>query len=555
VATGQPSLGLEGEMTLMIDGEELTFVVGAEFARATAGVELALFGALETERPWEQPFGVEWLTVDDLALQLSIDPIGTVGLGFGGSVVIGEKDVEVAIATEISAGVPTNFAFEGASGSGLGFSDLVALQNRMGGASGGSAASLSGYPDLAVKDIEVRFAPRPVERLGIEAGFSLVGDVWIESGGSSVRFAALDVRLSEDGLTAAGSLRAYDLGPIAWSDVELDLALTAADQYFEFDGEAEVFGLRSGASVDLSADSLFFQGSQALEELRRAVDLFEQLVRDPIGTLNRVDEIFEAAGVPVPEWISELADAIETVTSTGAALTEDAVDIILNGGTIPLVTSPPNGEAPACLSSTPLEGGDGRCYTTPPIPATDGVPSGGDAKACSRLAPKESGGRCYTSTPKGKVCLASFEFLGKTYGMILRNDGRCYAKIPKLTGGYRYEPSGGLKATTDRGIPSGGDPKICRVETPLDVGGRCYSVPPTPAIDGIPKAGEPKGCKLLWTLEDGKCWRISPSQAAVGLGAPGLCTQFDVSCRLEDLVSGDIAKVLFDGVIDRLDDW
>ena len=49
-------------------------------------------------------------------------------------------------------------------------------------------------------------------------------------------------------------------------------------------------------------------------------------------------------------------------------------------------------------------------------------------------------------------------------------DGRCYAKIPKLRGGYRYEPTGGLKAANDKWVPSGGDPKICRVETPLDVG-------------------------------------------------------------------------------------
>lgn len=556
VATGQPSLGLEGVMTVHIDGEDLTFVVGAEFARSTTGIELALFGAMETERPWESPFGIDWLTVDDLALQLTVDPIGTVGLGFAGSVVLGEHDVEVAIATEISAaGVPTNLAFQGSSEEGLAFSDLVALQGEMASAAGGSPSSLDGYPDLAVRSVEVQFAPQPFERLGIEAGFALVGDVWIESDGSAVRFATLDMRLDRDGLVAAGSLRGYDLGPIRWSDVTLDLALTRSNQYFAFDGQAALFGVRAGASVDLSADSLFFRGQQAMEDLRRAVDLFEQLVRDPVGTLARVDEVFAAAGVPAPPWVSDLADAIEPLIESGVALSDQAIDVILNGGTIPLPVSPPHGEEPACLLSTPIAGDDGRCYTTPPIPATGGVPDGGAAKECSRLRPNEQGGRCYTTLPKGKVCLASFEFAGTTYGMILRSDGRCYAKIPKVTGGYRYLPSGGVAPTIHRGTPSGGDPKICQAENPIDVGGRCYTVPPTPAVAGFPSAGVPKACTALWTLEDGMCWRISPSQASAGLGTPGLCKQFGVSCNVDDLVSGDIARALFDGVIKRLDDW
>lgn len=556
VATGQPSLGLEGVMTVHIDGEDLTFVVGAEFARSTTGMELALFGAMETERPWESPFGVEWLTVDDLALQLTIDPIGTVGLGFGGSVVLGEHDIDVAVATEISAaGVPTNLAFQGASEEGLAFSDLVALQGEMAVAAGGSPASLDGFPDLAVRSVEVQFAPQPFERLGIEAGFALVGDVWIESDGSEVRFAALDMHLDRDGLVAAGSLRGYDLGPIRWSDVTLDLALTQSDQHFAFDGQAALFGVSADASVDLSADSLFFRGQQAMEDLRRAVDLFEQLVRDPVGTLARVEEIFAAAGVPAPPWVSDLADAIEPLIENGAALSDEAIDVILNGGTIPLPVSPPNGEAPTCLLTTPIAGDDGRCYTTPPIPATGGVPDGGAAKECSRLRPNEQGGRCYTTLPKGEVCLASYEFAGKTYGMILRSNGRCYAKIPKVTGGYRYLPSGGVAPTIHRGSPSGGDPKICHAENPIDVGGRCYTVPPTPAVDGIPSAGAPKACTALWTMENGMCWRISPSQAAAGLGTPGLCKQFDVSCTVDDFVSGDIARALFNGVIDRLDDW
>ncbi|MDW3215638.1 MAG: hypothetical protein R8G01_16680 [Ilumatobacteraceae bacterium] len=546
VASGAPSLGLEGEMTVHVDGEDLQFVVGAEFARVTTGVELALFGQLGTDRPWESPFGVEWLTVNDAALLLTVDPIGTVGLGFGGSVVLGDQDVEIAMFTELTAGVPTNFAVQGASAEGLAFSDLIAIQSQMAAASGGQPAALTDYPDLAIRDAEIRFAPQPVERLGIEAGFALVGDVWIESGAAPI--AALDFRLDASGLTAVGSLQGYDLGPIAWSDIALDLALTADDQYFRFDGEARLFGLRGRASIDLDTDSVFFDSRQVLDDIARAVELFEQLVDDPVGTLTRIDEVFDAAGVPTPPWVGELLDEIEPLIESGTALTDDAIDIILNGGTIPLVALPPGGDPMICRATTPVRASDGRCYTTPPLPATDGVPAGGAAMACPRFAPLASGGDCYTVRPLGERCLASFTWLGKTYGMQLRS-GRCYARV---LGEWR--PSGGLAPTIDRGTPAGGVSKVCLVENPIEVGGRCYSVPPTPAVPGIPGDGADLGCGIGTSEQDGRCWIITPSQADAGLGVTGICTRFDVSCDLDDLVADDLARALFDGVMDRLRD-
>lgn len=550
VATGAPSLALEGELDVRIDDEDLRFVVGAEFVGSGPGVELALFGRLATDRPWESPFGIDWLTVNDASLQLTIDPVGAVGLGFGGSIVIGERPIEVAIATELIGGVPTNFALQGESADGLALSDVVALQGAIASSAGAPPASLGEYPDLAVRDVEIRFAPQAFPRLGIDAGFALAGDVHITRGDSTVEFATLDLLIDETGVVAAGSVAGHELGPITWSDVSLDLALTSSSQRFEFDGSASLFGLTARATIELDAGSIFFDGRELLDDLRRAVDLFDALVDDPAGTLVRLPELFEAAGVPVPDWATAIVDAIAPLVERGVSLDAGAIDVILNGGTIRLPVSPPDGEEPGC-HALPIRIDD-RCYGTPPVPATDGLPAGGADEACGRLTPSLSGGRCYSRLPKGEVCLASWEIGDRTYGMQLRN-GRCYAKVGRLfTDGYDYYPSGGLAPTIDRGVPSRGLAPVCLLETPVEIDGRCYTVPPTPAIPGIPDGGAAPDCRLFWTFEDGRCWRISPSQAGDGLGTPGVCSQFGIECRIDDLVRGRLAQTLFDGVLEQI---
>ena len=50
----------------------------------------------------------------------------------------------------------------------------------------------------------------------------------------------------------------------------------------------------------------------------------------------------------------------------------------------------------------------------------------------------------------------------------------------------QWQPSGGLAPAIDRGTPSGGVSKVCLVENPIEVAGRCSSGSPTPAVPGIP---------------------------------------------------------------------
>ncbi|MEO0493699.1 MAG: hypothetical protein AAF081_09805 [Actinomycetota bacterium] len=528
VVSGQPSVGLEGEMTVRIDGESLTFVVGAELAKTPLGVELALFGALETERSWERPFGVSWLVVNDLAIELSVAPSGVVGLGFAGDVRIGTKDIDAALAVDLSpAGVPINLIVSGASAEGISTNDLLLVQQEMARAAGTPVTiDTSDYPGLDLRDIELRFAPQPSERLGIPAGFVVAGDVYAAIGGAApTRFAFMDFRLTDDGLDAEGRLSAWELGPLEWSDIVLDLELSRDAQYFVLDGRVSALGLAVDADIDLSFDSVVFKGQQALADLRLLVEVIERVIDDPFGAIQDIPEVLDATGVPQPEWLDTVLEQVADLVEDGQAITSEAVDSILNGGTVSLVTFPSTPEPTRCPTIGPFEE-DGLCYTTPSA-TSDGLPSGGRAKDC--YAPyREHKGRCYTTKPRTiEVC------------------------VPLPFGRER------CASESIPGIPKDGRAKACPATAPISAAGRCWTIPPGDILPPLPEGGLDRVCPATTpVLEDDGCWIIPPSVAAVGLPTPGVCPDIPgLSCKAEDLFAGNFLDDVFEGLIDRLSDW
>lgn len=554
--TGQPSLGLRGELTVIVDGEELTFVVGAEFARSGAGVSVSLFGALETERPWEEPFGIEWLTLNRVAVELSVTATGNVGVGFAGSMIIGTKDIDVAVKLEINAatGVPTNFILAGASEEGVATSDLIALQNQIATATNPNAQPIkqaSSSADLALRNIEFLFAPKASPPLGVEAGFILAGDAYIafDSSQAPTRFAYLDFRLTADGLFALGHLQAYDLGPLAWSDIDLDVELSLQDQHFFFDGGVELLGAEAQVHINLSTGSIFFAGQQALEDLKLIVQAFEVFVNDPFGSVEQLPLLFRELGVPQPPWVKDLVAAIQVLADKGQQTSDAAIEVMLNGGTIPLIAFPVGGEPRVCSILTPIQI-DGRCYTIPPA-ASPGVPLGGSALVCDVLRPFESGGRCYTIAPSSTTaCPVWAPFV---------EGGKCYSIRPGFLDSDGTPNGGTSKVTiTIPGVPDGGVAKSrCRAIYPFEVDGRCYTIPPGQILLGTPEGGNPLICRILvGTFEGGRCWTVSPSQAAAGIQTPGICTTFaGVSCSWEQLTQQDLRPLLLDPLVGRLNRW
>lgn len=522
---GRPSVGLEGEMTLAIDGEELTFIVGAEFAKTALGADLAVFGQLQTQRPWESPFGVDWLTVNSLALELSLDAVGTVGLGFAGDVVVAGKDFDGAIGIEVTAaGVPTNLILRASSAEGLALSELLAIQANIGG---GGLIDASAYPDLALRDVDILFARESSPRLGVEAGFALAGDAYAAvGGGAAQRFASLDMRIDEQGISADGRLAGYRLGPLEWSDIVLDLELTRSSQHFIFDGRVAFLGASVGASVDLNLDSIFFAGRAALDDLRRIIEAFEAVLRDPAGSIRQVPEILEDAGVPLTAWMRDFFDTVDDVVGDGRQLTEVVIDAILNGGSVSFQPIPRNGADTVCPALQPLSDG-GRCYTTLQL-VSEGVPEGGVAPRCPVTAPRPSGGRCWRTLPSStSVCVS--------YNLRLQCTKR--------------------ETVTVAGTPSGGRSTTCGVR--IEVRGRCYTIPPGEIIPATPSGGVAPICPLTAPAEeDGRCYTLTPSDAAAGLGFPGICRQYaDVECELRDLVRSNLLPLVVERLVDRFDRW
>jgi hypothetical protein len=255
--TAQPSVGFVGAITVNIEGEILTFNVSAEIQRVGVNVEFALTGGLAAQEPWVNPFGIEWLIFNNATVKVAVSAIGSITLGFAGDMVIGEKDIDTAVALTLSpAGVPTNFIFDGASDEGVTMADLVMLQQQMARVQNTNAPviPLDALPNMAVRNVHLKFAPRGDPDLGVEAGFAIEGALWIPSepnGPPDRNFASVTNRVDLNGIVAQGYLGAFVLGPITWSDAVLDLVLTLPDQHLFAGGAAEAGSFFSG-NLDVS---------------------------------------------------------------------------------------------------------------------------------------------------------------------------------------------------------------------------------------------------------------------------------------------------------------
>ncbi|TMC67765.1 MAG: hypothetical protein E6J18_15375 [Chloroflexi bacterium] len=278
--TGDPSVRLVGDMEVLVDQADLQFFLAAMLARTGA----SLSGGMKAVRPWVAPFGIQWLTMKTVILKIGITPTGSVALGFAGAAVIGEKDIDVAVALAVSpAGVPTNFMMKGESDSGVGISDLARVQAGMAGAreaaagatglgSGAPLIPLDALPDIQIRALALQFAPQPDLDLGIERGFKVKGRLWIPTGsGRDMRnFAGVDAEVSDQGMWVRGDLSAFQLGPLTWDDAKLDLTATRQDQHLIVKGQVKLGTSRQLVDLSMSRDALRFKTETELFNLFHA---------------------------------------------------------------------------------------------------------------------------------------------------------------------------------------------------------------------------------------------------------------------------------------------
>ena len=275
--TGAPSVRLVGEVNVFIDEEELQFFLAAALAKS--GMSLA--GGLNASDGWQQPFGIPWLVLNNVTLALGISPAG-ITPGFAARMVIGEKDLDVAISmTFTPTGVPSSMMVKGESEKGFGIADLVELQGRM-AAARDAAAKASGnnvpatvaipvaaLPNVDFRKVGLQFAPRDAPELGVERGMKIKGEMWLSlsPSGELTNFASVDIGVTEDGLWARGQLSAFTLGPLVWEDALIDLTATREAQYLFMKGDVTLFGARQAVDLALTKDSLSFRSQTRMFDM------------------------------------------------------------------------------------------------------------------------------------------------------------------------------------------------------------------------------------------------------------------------------------------------
>lgn len=344
--TGDPSMRLVGEMVIRMDGEDLKFFLATTVARTS----LSLSGGLiADEDGWQQPFGIPWLVLNGVVLRLGITATGSIEPGFAAKMVVGEKDIDVAIALAISpAGVPTNFMAKGESEAGFGLSDIVKLQQQMAAAraaaeqaAGGTVVEmpkldLTALPDVAFKSVKLQFAPKAFPDLNVERGFAVKGRLWLPmaANGQLTDFAGVDVNVGEDGFWARGDMGAFQLGPLRWDDAKLDLTATREAQHFILKGGAELFGARQDIDVNINREGLNFKTSTRLFDLFTADIACESVfnLRNPSFRIDAVvqNDFGEVVGPIFQDGIVRFAAAGEQVTAAAAATAADLDRLLAN---------------------------------------------------------------------------------------------------------------------------------------------------------------------------------------------------------------------------------
>ena len=256
--TGQPSVGVVGRMTLDIGGDVQAFEVEASVGGGASGGSLEIVGRLDGA--WETPFDIEWLTLNEVVLKLGIEPRG-VTIGFLADLEVGSKDIRGGMAITVSpAGVPTNFVFEAESQAGVSMSDLADLYALMSGEARPPVERA--LPAAEVRGLALRFAPQGDPDLGIEQGFRIAGELWMGSrpGAPLELLVGVDIEIADSGIAIDGYLTDWAIGPIAFEEASLSIAVSAVEQRFAISGGVELFDQGIWADVEFTPTEYSFGG-------------------------------------------------------------------------------------------------------------------------------------------------------------------------------------------------------------------------------------------------------------------------------------------------------
>lgn len=226
------------------------------FAIGKDDVSASLTGRVDR---WDNAFDVAGLNLEDIVLTLGAEsgPAGaSMFIGLGAGIHLGATQIDVAGLIGVG---PTGWevAFRGEINS-LTSNDLVDFANTLTRAGNPNAAEIpeDALGDFEIKDAYINFAPQGGNaELGITDGFGIGGDFYDD--GELLAKGEFEVDLEEYDFEVALDIPELGLGPVALSDVLIDIRIAASDSYFKVAGTAELMGAEVRVAGEIYGDGTF----------------------------------------------------------------------------------------------------------------------------------------------------------------------------------------------------------------------------------------------------------------------------------------------------------
>jgi hypothetical protein len=258
---------------------------------------------------WEDPFGIEGLSIGDLVLKVVL---GDPAFGLAGSFKIGDKEVL------LSAKIPL-----GASAGGVGFrgtinelhlGDLVDLVGSMGGPVQTGDLPLD---QIGFRDVDIAIAGKTDKDLGLMEGLTLKGKLDI----IKKELGIVNIHVSKKlGITIQGSLKKLNLGPLeltgdgpdnkAGTEDDgpyVDAALTLSAAHFYLGGKVELLGISHEVQVVVAKSGLSFEFTDKIWKLYQANVLVA-------GGLNFKDPKFRVKAQLRSDFFGALENSVDVLT-------------------------------------------------------------------------------------------------------------------------------------------------------------------------------------------------------------------------------------------------
>lgn len=358
----------------------LEFSLRAPLEFSADGVGIAIEARVSTPRPGDiyRPFGLEWLGLDETRIRLGISTMGTnvtIELGFLADVQVRDNDFLGAIQVSVTPMLDAPYikveldGIRVASGSGASISDFFDLQHdvaRIWAVNNGQPeppridpADLH-VPDIAFRNMELSFSPKGVPALCIPQGLVLGGDLYVNPSGSEpVNNPACDNGISVipdeadqclsrrlDGCITSGRLKisnagflglfqmaGFSFGPVHLENINVDVALTLAEQHFVLEGGARVDNFFGDEPDPLAG------GRLRVQFLPLQMDIFGELSVLGFNALVDASTNLNLLSDPQPDFDLHVLLATDQSSRLGEPTLEGFANGALDGFLLPLRTT------------------------------------------------------------------------------------------------------------------------------------------------------------------------------------------------------------------------